>query len=256
MTRMITVVFALALLFASQAAAQGWRAFIPQVKVSSPLLHQLGIRPSGHNMVVTNGTSLYCRIVAYGKEIVTLGPGDAAYDDRHFEPLQAQIPVAALCYNDPRLQNYAGSAGAIFQLSGGGYGYANSVSWTIRRLSVIEWERTETEPGSGPRTRKVKFPREWWNGTGGVQIVNNTPYEVTVRVSGRDKDRLRPTELCYVSAKDLGNYGGEVGIQLIFLTRGGEFIGTTSYLLYVPANGVYIQQYIVSEKDIFSEKRW
>jgi len=254
MKRLMTVGAVLCLVLVSaRASAQGWKALVPQVKISSPLLHQLGVHPTGHNMVVTNDTSLTCRIISYGKEVAVLGPGDAGYDDRHWEPLQPQIPVAALCYHDPSFQDYVGAAGTIFQLYGG-YGYANSVSWIIR-----EWDIRRADGGYGsnrksvpasPRSGRVKFPREWWNGTGGIQIVNNSPDYATVRVGGRDRYRLKPSEVYYLSFKNLGGYGGEVVLTLVFTDRSANFIGTAEYRVYVPMDGVFVQQYVVGQNDV------
>ncbi len=261
--RIFSFVFLLFFGGAKTSHAEGfWRALGASVvaglpHVSSPLLQQQGITVHGHNMVITNNSRFFCKIIVYGKEVAQLGPGDSGYDDRHFEPLSPQLPAVALCYHNPEMTEYVGATGQIFQLSSG---YPTSFSWTISEGEVRgpdgNQAPTDVVPEHKPEEKKATFPREWWNATSGVQVVNNTPYSMTVRINGQNlringqNRAVATSELYYLSAKEIyGFVGRELTIQLVF-TDENHLVGTYTYSVYVPTRGVYAYQLIVGPHDI------
>ena len=249
-------VFILALLAGAQEArAEGfWRRVaqvMPTVQVDSPAARQLGFSLRGHNMVVTNGTPFFCRIIVSGKEVARLGPGDAGYDNRRWESHYPQIPVLALCYEDAEYRQYVGAAGRQFYLTSG---WQYSQAWTIQAGELRSPDR-RTLAGRGARpptelkSRRIKFPCEWWGASTGVQVVNNTMFVMHVRVNGQPRHSARPTEVYYLNLRNLGDWGAYVTVQLVF-TDGDRLVGTYDYQVSVPSDGVWAYQLIVGRGDI------
>ena len=207
---MFAMFFAL-LAGAQEMAAEGfWRQLGQVVKssmprVEGPAARQIGFQYQGHNMAVVNGTQFWCRVIVYGTEItavkadgrsisVPLTPGESVYDNRYWEPLSPQIPIAALCYVDPEMQSYIGAAGRPFQISSGDRA---SNAWVIRNEDIRKPDGQQVQSGYGVpiypmadtrlRARKARFPREAWDATLGLQIVNNTLFAMQVRLNGEPR---------------------------------------------------------------------
>lgn len=227
-------------------------------QVSSPLLEQMGVSLYGVNMVVTNGTPYFAEVFVYGKQVAILGPGDLAYDDRHFEPLNPQIPIMVRIYReyrDGRLEDFLGAAGHSFWIYGS---YPVSQSWVITKGEI-------QTPGSGyvlleeefssptmirAETKKVKFPRQWWNASADIQIINNTPFPAIMRINGRNWGNLTPGEFRAFYARNFGiSYSQTLTITLVFVD-GGQFLGVWERQFYVPSDGLAINQFIVGPYDI------
>lgn len=223
------------------------------IRLESPALRQLGYNFQGHNMTVLNGTPFFAEIFVYGKEVTTLGPGNAAYDERYFEPLTTQIPVMALFYRDQARKEYVGAAGKEFYISGSYSSYSNY--WTIRSADIRtpDGVRIRHEPPGlvKAETQKVKFPREWWNATAGVQVVDNTPYMVDVILNGRLIARLGTGGFLFVSAREINGYyyGERMTLQFVF-SDAGKLVGVSDRTFYVPSTGVYAYQYILGPYNI------
>lgn len=225
-------------------------------RVESPLMRQMGI--DHHSMVVMNGTPFYGRVVVYGKEVAQLDPGDVAYDNRHFEPLNPQIPIAVLFYRDPGRKTYLGAAGQVFSIAGG---YPESISWTIREYDIRTpdgqslygaggYVSPYPQPDTKAGTRRVRFPREWWDATAGVQIVNNTFFTLHIRLNGNARCAIGPTEVYYLAAREIyGGYGQQMTLQVVVTDR-GRLVGTYDSSFSVPPRGIYAYQAIIGPYDI------
>lgn len=227
---------------------------LPQV--SSPLLEEnLGYHPRNpHRMAVVNGTSFYASVAVYEQTMIKLNPGDSVYNTRRWELLAPQVPIMVRFYRDPELTDYVGAAGTVFQFNNG---YLDSYSWTIRPEEITtptgrSPSKRNPAVGVSPESYGVKFPRKWWNSHAGIQIVNNTGHDVFFRSGGDNAQTVKPAQLFYgyyqlFGFSDLG--GQEVHVELIFLNH-GRLVGSAERSFYVPSEGVYAYQWIVSASDI------
>jgi hypothetical protein len=215
-------------------------------RVDSPFLRGLGF--SGHNVVVANNTPFFCRLFAGGKELGTLGPGSLAFDQRVWQnmPYQ-QIPIAALCFWDENLSSYAGAAGQIIALYG--YGYNQAVQWVIRTYDVKSPDGKVFSDLPSPRgivqSRKVRLPREWWNATLGLQVVNNTRFTARIFINGVSAGAIDTSGIAHYTAKNLSPYYGRQANLTVIFENNGEVVGTYSETLYVPTYGVWSRQIIL-----------
>ena len=230
---------------------------ISQIRVESPALQQLGYNFQGHDLGVTNGTPFYAKIVIYDEEVAYLGPGDVVRDTRYWEPLSPQIPILALVYQDRAGTKYLGCASEVLTLSSGGS--SRSLNWTIR-ISDIEgpdgrslyWSYVPTYPQAEVRlaSYSVDFPREDWNATAFVQVVNNSYFQGTVRIDGRERCFLGSTDIyTFVGRQVYGDRGREITVEVVF-TDQGRFVGTWNRSFSVPTSGVRAYQFIVDPRDI------
>lgn len=219
------------------------------VQVSSPFAQQMGVNFRGISIVVANGTPLYGRLVVYDKEIGTLGPGDVIYDERHWEPLQPEIPVLVILYGDPAMRHYIGMAARSLRLSQ----YESAVEWTIRQSDVrtLNGERLpELQRETALLSTRRPFPREARNSSSAIQIGNNTNYSCAVRVNGINRTVLNTGDVYPASARNFGFYSRELFIQLLFTDRNNNLIGTAERRVYVPTNAALAFQWIVNSYDI------
>ena len=223
-----------------------------RVQVESPALRQLGFSFEGHDMVVVNGTPFFAEITVYGTTVALLGPGDVAYDDRHFEPLTPQVPIVARFYRSYDGDGYLGVATNMFTISSG---IENAQSWTIRASEIRTPDGTYLDPTTYPapdteiKSAKKAFPRKAWNATSVVQLVNNTRFDARVLVDGRDKLTLHPGGLGILTAENLTVRGLNATIQLVFTDR-GRLEGAWETQYFIPSEGVIALQFIVSSYDI------
>ena len=226
-----------------------------QVRVESPALRQFGFSFEGHDMVVVNGTPFFAEITVYETTVAVLGPGDVAYDDRHFEPLTPQVPIVARfyrVYDGETLSSYMGVATNMFTISSG---VENAQSWIIRASEIRALDgiyldaTTYPAPNTEIKSAKKAFPRKAWNATSVVQLVNNTRFDARVLVDGRDKLTLHPGDLGILTAKNLAVRGLNATIQLVFTDR-GRLEGTWETQYFIPSEGVIALQFIVSSYDI------
>lgn len=216
------------------------------------------------SLSVTNGSVFSCKIVAYGKEIARLNPGDSIYDNAEKERISKQVPVAAICYEDAEMQEYAGAGGMIFNLISNFPYYpdyqSNDASWTIRNGNVsAPGGRAIDYPPivlNNPSSKKVEFPRGWNNAVNGVQIVNNSYASVILRVNGENVATLKgngdyrflPWKASYYVSKN-------INIQAVFMEN-EKVLGTAEYYFYLPMepaiNGEHfvVQQVFLNNYDI------
>ena len=262
---MLLVVAALA--FANSAFANVFgvlgnagKALVGVVKptVESPLLQQLGVSVRGVNVDILNNTPLVGVMYVYGKKTATIEPGDVAHGKIHFEPLNSQVPIVVLFYEDTTLTRYRGAAAQTFTVSAA---YPMSVHWTIQAGEIRSPDGSYVQAEIYPRPR-VKLERknafhrnwwgtrEWWNASVGVQILNNTFFRAAILVNGEKRVELEPGELAFL---DVRNYGLTSGytetIQLVFMDS-GLLAGCWETTLYVPTEGVFMYQNIISPYDI------
>ena len=218
------------------------------IRIDSPLAQQMGVSVHGYSMSVSNNTPLYGKVVIYDKEIGVLGAGDVFHDKRHWEPLSPEIPVLVLFYIDSGTKHYVGAAARTLRIGG----YQNTASWTISRgdVQMLDGPYPEDlERETSMQSVRVPFPREPWNATSAMQIVNNTLASCTVRVNGVNRITLQTGDVWMASARNIGFYGTELDIQLVF-TKAGNLAGMASRQVFVPANGIWSFQWIVDESDI------
>lgn len=222
---------------------------LPRVEI--PILTQLGITPTGQNVILVNGTPFWCRWIVYGTEIGQTGPGDRLVGSKHFEPLSPQIPTAVMCYRDPGFQQYIGATGRIFGFYSGQPG---GISWALRASELQTPEGAYSPVGLGvnypqPDTQQsgkiVEMPRESWNATAAVQIVNNTLFTMSQGLEGTRRVTTDAGGLYYVSVRELLGPGRSMTGQLVFTDR-GRLVGTYDFSFGVPSQGVIAHQLIVS----------
>ncbi|MBI4085738.1 MAG: hypothetical protein HY433_00615 [Candidatus Liptonbacteria bacterium] len=222
-------------------------------RVTAPILGQVGITPTGQNIVLTNGTPFWCRWFAYGTELGQTGPGDQLVGSKYFEPLSPQIPVAVMCYRDPGFTQtqYVGAGGRVAHFS---RGRASGISWPLRAGELVTPEGVQSaaglgvnypQPDTGQVGRIVEMPRESWNATAAVQIVNNTLFTMTQGIEGTSRFSTNAGGLYYASFRELLGPGRQMTGQLVFTDR-GRLVGTYDFSFGVPSTGVIAYQLIVS----------
>lgn len=229
---------------------------VSQIRVESPVLKQLGYNFNGHDLSVTNGTPFYAKIVIYDEEVAALGPGSVVRDTRYWEPLSPQIPILALAYQDRARTQYLGCANKVLTLSSGS---SRSLSWVIRISDIrgpdgrsLPSPSTPTYPEAEAQlaSYSANFPRENWNATAFLQVINNTHFQGTVRINGRDRCRLNTAEIyTFVGHQVYGNQSREITVEVVF-TDQGRFIGTWNRSFRVPTSGVRAIQFVVNPQDI------
>jgi hypothetical protein len=201
MKKVILIVFLLFL--CGGCAAKKAKILLPQI--SSPAAERAGIAFYGVPFQISNGTPFFCSLVAGGKNLGTLRPGELIYDLRHWHNLWYQnIPVAAICYRDVGLSEYVGAAGRVLVL--GGY---TPVEWTIRPSDIRTPDgrlpRVPTTSTAPIRSRKVELPREQLS-TVDIQVVNNTTEDARVFLNGVFRRTISPAGVYYIPAEVIGNY--------------------------------------------------
>ena len=224
-------------------------------KFDFPVARQLGITPNGQNIVIVNGTVFYGRVFVYEKEVGALAPGDELFAPKYFEPLSPQIPIAVMFYREydggKEFKQYVGVAGRIFQFS---VGHSSDLTWSIQGREIQTPEGTYSSATLGinyppPKTtrtgRKIEIPREAWNGTTGVQVVNNTTYVATVGIGPR-RFSLLPGEGRYVVLKTLMGPGQSVSLRATFTDNDDRAYGTYQESIWASGNGVLARQIFIS----------
>jgi len=197
--------FVLIFSFLSGCAARKARVFLPQV--SSPAAERAGIAFYGVPFQISNATPFFCSLVAGGKNLGILRPGELIYDLRHWHNLYVQyVPVAALCYRDAELEEYIGAAGRVLTL--GGY---TPAEWTIRTSEIRTPDgrplvpSTPTHATTTFRSRRIELPREQLS-TVGVQVVNNTTEDTHIFLNGIRRGTLGTGGVYYVPVELVGNF--------------------------------------------------
>lgn len=234
---------------------------------------------SGTNFVISNHTQYWGKVLAYGTTLqeqnaagvlvpTKLEPWGSITDTRKYEPVQgADIPILIKFYRDGGLTDYVGAAAGVMRSYGNGYD--NSVSWTIEKemvrmptgsntdptdTRIKEGEDKSPTPTSPPgigAAKKVSFPKEWFSGQSGVQLLNNIPDSIAVvRMNGKDRLRIEYKDVYYMMAKNYGNTSGGFTFQVIFQHADGTVLGTTDFSLQVQSQGIYVQQLIVNYDDL------
>jgi len=196
------------LFFAVSASAQRKKvveSFLPQV--SSPAAERAGVAFYGTPFQVLNETPFSCRLIAGGKDLGTLGPGEIAFDLRHWHNLYVQyVPVAAICYRNPELTQYVGAAGRIMTL-----GQNIPAEWVIRPSDIrtpdgkIPASAPTASTATTPHPRKIELPRETLS-TVGIQVVNNTTEDVKVFLNGVRRGTVSTGGLYYAPVNIVGNF--------------------------------------------------
>jgi len=239
--------------------------------VESPLLRDLGFIIPPNRIVVVNNIktcTLYASLAIYDKSVTTLGPGDIAYNRDFWELFQeVEVGLIARFYSDAAMTAYVGVASQKMRTYRNYYGGASS-SWVIAEDDV------QTPSGKpvcsslvAPVTRleieRVKFSREWLNGTTGIQFVNNDPeYNAYLSVDGkpiwidrRDNYKIGPngsmTYIRLTSIPGWENYrGGEVNLLIQFTDKNNVLRGTMERRVWIPPDGVWVEQIIASRHDL------
>jgi hypothetical protein len=181
------------------------KSFLPQV--TSPAAERAGIAFQGTPFQILNSTPFFCQLVAGGKDLGVVGPGDLVFDQRHLHNLWSQmIPVAALCYRDNAMTQYVGAAGRVFAFSE----YAPA-EWVIRPSDIrtldgrIPASAPTASTATTPHPRKIELPRETLS-TVGIQVVNNTTEDVQVFLNGVRRGTVSTGGLYYAPVNIVGNF--------------------------------------------------
>lgn len=263
-TRVVVLLCSFLLGVGDQARAQGFWKQLGRVvvsslpKVDSPFLRQMGWIPHGATIAIVQNTPFHARLVAGNRELARLGPGDLAYDTRRFEwQIWPQIPLLMFFYRDPAMTQYVGVAGRIFTVQSG---YPSAETWIVSLGDIQTPDGTWLQQGYGqpvypaPDTalaaKAVRLPREWWNGTLGAQIVNNTLFTMHPRVNGLPRGDVPPGgAFLWLHIRELLTGGHPLGIQLVFTDR-GRWVGSHEFPAFVPSGDVRAHQEIVGPSHI------
>lgn len=255
MKKLLLVVLAAAFAAAGCATTQG---YLPQAHVDSPLLQQFGGQSVvyGQSMSVTNSLDAYCSLAAGAKEVAFLAPGQSAYDVRHWQPFYEQLPIVARCYADEKRQEYLGAAMRILDLSGSGETQAWEITAGQMRWSqngVAASVSSAPPPAGNPGSIKVRFPRESWNATALLQLVDNVPGgKGFVQIDGEPANRtpLRTGDVFYLATRLVSGWGEQRNLVFKVFDDQDRLVGTYSAWFSVPTYGVQAYQFIVSQYDL------
>jgi hypothetical protein len=201
MKKLVLVVFLL-FLCGGCAARRKVPIYFPQI--SSPAAERAGVAFYGTPFQISNSSPFFCRLIAGGKDLGTLGPGEIVFDLRHWHNLWYQnIPVAAVCYRNAAATDYIGAAGRILVL--GGY---TPAEWIIRpgEIRTPDGKTPAPTTAASPTSRRIKLPREWWASSTGIQVVNNTTSDIAILINGKPVATIGTGGVDYVRAELVGGY--------------------------------------------------
>jgi len=238
-----------------------WKSFFKSfasIIQPGPGLSQLGIQAHSMTMGVRNCTYYTAYVVAYGRLVAKLAPGDGVYDKRYFEnQMDIQIPIMVLFSTGASGNEFVGAAGKVFSISLPSTA-PTGFAWLIEEYEINFMSSQNRAPAMQAsdnkhekrKVRKVRFPREWLGGTVGIQVVNNTPYAATVLLRDERVARLVPGSLDYYSLQDLNTQGVDHVTVRAVLKDGERYVGTAERLFYIPSTGVAAGQFIIGVADI------
>jgi hypothetical protein len=218
MKKVILIVFLIFL--CGGCAARKAKIFLPQV--TSPAAERAGLAFQGTPFQILNGAPFFCQLVAGGKNLGLVGPGDLVFDQRHLHNLWAQyIPVAAVCYRDATLTDYVGAAGRIMTL-----GQNIPAEWVIRSSDIQTPDGrpvpTPIPSAASPTSRRIKLLRESLSVVG-IQIINNAAADVKIFINGKPIAVLGTGGVYHTSAEIVGNYSRPL---IITITMGTGCVHT------------------------------
>lgn len=267
MKKTLVLVFVILFGWQNSQAQSAWETIKGVLKasaprVSSPAAEQLGITFRGHSFVVTNGTPFFCRLFVGKNEVARLLPGDIAFDQRHWQAGWSEsFAVAVVCYSDSSYSNFVGVAGRVMSLYTGGS--PQVVEWIIRTSDIRRPDGTYIYGyGRNPpypqadlsaQSRKIKLPREWWNSTLGIQVVNNTLFTAKIFTNGIPQGSIGTGGIMFISAKiiNFADYSGRpINISVVFEDR-GRMVGTYSRQLWVSQNTILAEQILLEPEYIW-----
>ncbi|RME58641.1 hypothetical protein D6779_05970, partial [Candidatus Parcubacteria bacterium] len=237
-----------------RAAGAGAVAAIP--KVDSPFLRSAGVNLYPNAISITNTTPYWGKVMVYGEKVGEIAPGDTIYDNRHWEPLWPEIPVAVMFYTSAEQTTYLGVSVAIFQYNRSSWGGGDTYSWIIDPGDIIPFASQrlplpEEAPRTEARTTRVRFPREPFNGTTAVQVINNTRWTAHIRANGREIAVATPGEFLYLRnhLRWYGSWYGsdEILLQFIFVDEEKKLVGAEDYRVYVQQNYIRAEQIVLTE---------
>lgn len=224
-------------------------AVAPQA--SSPFLTEtLGAQPQGW-LTIVNTTPLILEIIIYGTVVIKLNPGESVTDTRRWEPLigeGVEVPVLVKAYNDSG--NYIGVANRIFRRH-----YSSRFCWSVAKedinlTSSFTRSYSHSSPSSSLNSYFTKFPREMLNGTTALQIINNTGYDLLVRVNGVPQGVLSPSEILYQKFLNFSsNYWRSEQIQISVIVTSSP-TRSAHWSIWVHPRGVYAYQWIIDSRDL------
>ena len=180
-----------------------------------PAAERAGVAFYGTPFQVLNGTQFFCRLVAGGKDLGLLESGGLVFDQRHLHNLWSQIiPVAAICYRNPELTQYVGTAGRVLTLG------ANILAeWAIRTGEIRTPDGrpprvpSPTTAMTPTRSRRIELPREQLS-TVGIQVVNNTTEDAQIFLNSVFRRTISPAGVYYVPAELIGGYSRPIIITI------------------------------------------
>jgi len=207
-----------------------------------------------------NATPLKCEVVAYTAAFSLL-PGEAKRDTRHFQAVDGEMPVAALCYAMSKEEEYVGRFLRKYYISAN---YPSLVTVEIRLEDLVGpdgysavsswWKQRFPHPDPPPMgADRVKVPRPR-PATLTIQVVNNTTFGMVVKattidgfLNSRVGTAMKSVEGRGVVAFDLWNSGAqdvETSVIVELYDR-GRLVGTRLLRVYVPATISTAQQLAV-----------
>ncbi len=227
-----------------------------------PALRQAGIIPAGsQTLSVDNGsTPFYGRIYIYGEPMAELDPGDRLITWRSFEPLWAQIPAVEIFYTDPGMTQCVGAAARVFQFP---VGYAVTDTWPITVGEIRGLDGRYVQSGLGvvyppPATQLAttikERPRESYNGTAAVPVVNVSLFTVTASITVGNKvgdERvLPPCGFTYWNPRVLLGPSQTGILNARFTDPRGGLAGQAAFMFTVPEEGVLAYPFLLGPWDI------
>lgn len=217
------------------------------VQFSSPMAQSVGFRSQEQAIMVTNTTQLVGDMVAFGKKFGEIYPNETVVAATSYEPLgQNQIPFAIVFHDSEG--RYSGVATRTLDVGS----YAQSTSWIVREGDVVRFGERLNKPAVSapvyaPASRRVKLPREWFNGTTWKQFVNDGRSELRIVVNGQPRANIKTGEVYALQARMLYERQTQpVMITIFGFAPDGRQAGTYETQLWPQNSGVSASQEVLS----------
>ena len=227
------------------------------IKISSPVVDQLGFRAESHKLIIKNRLSLTAGIIINGyNSKLELYPNEDLVFTSSWEPFVNAEMTIVLVFRETD-GSYGGYAEKTFN-SGS---FAQSEAWTLFASDITCYGQRLAEsddaPEFEPRVRQFRLPREWFNGTSFFGMINDTQGELRVTTNGSVRtETLAPGEVYTVRTRDWSSssrWGNRqpVIIQLEGWDDDGRYIGICERHFYPTSDGVRSQFEAVAPSSLY-----
>lgn len=226
------------------------------ISISSPAARQLGLRAETHRLIIRNRLHLMSNVVINGKTSdIKFYPNEDIVFSNNFEPFHSAEISIVLVFHEAD-GSYAGFTEKTFS-SGS---FARSEAWTIFASNVTRFgerlSESDDAPEFEPRVRQFRLPREWFNGTTYLGLINDTAGKLRATTNGSVvTEALSPGEVYTVRTRDWSSssrWGNRqpVIVQLEGWDKAGRYLGICERSFYSSSRGVRSQTEAVSPSSL------